>query len=230
MLSTVNLGTQEEIDRSRELAAELAGAGITAERRTDLLVEMERATGKVLRKLNEEILQDLNNLSPLLRGNFIKKLTENYEIEIENREKIERWKWTVEVVNGRKVQFDPLAENPKYEPIPLMTVQRSRTIYLCSTNRGQVAAIEKLLKDFWARVKSQEFKYTPIDKIISEKLAVENAIGKIDRSLMAEERLSEVEYLDSEFIKKPARPMVRPADGENDLFKRFDTFKAGAAG
>ena len=221
MLQTLNLAREEEIQRSKIICQELEKSEIT-KNRNELLAELDRHTAGVLRKINNEILADLNDLGPLLRGYFIKKINETYEIEIENREKIDRWKWSVEVVDGRKMMFDPLAENPKYEPIPLMMVQRSRTIYLCSTNRGQVAAIEKLLKDFWARVKSEEFKHTSIDKIITAKLAVENAISKIDRSLMAEERLSEIEYIDSEFIKKSSRGQARPKDQDSELFYNFE--------
>jgi hypothetical protein len=225
MLQTLIMARDEDITRSKAIVAELEDTNITNKKRSELMAELDRLTGNVRRKMIDELLHDVNNLSPFLRGNLKKRVVENYEIEIENKEKVERWKWSIEVVGGRKMMFDPYAENPKYEPIPMMTVERSRHVFICETNRGQVAAIKKLLMDFLSRARATEFQYSAIDKIISEKSAAEAAISKIDRSLMAEERLSEVEFLDATYIKKPARPMVQPADSENDLFRRFDSLK-----
>jgi hypothetical protein len=178
MLSTINLAREEEIERSKEIVKELKDPNIANEKLNELMSELERMTGNVRRKIIDELLRDVNSLEPFFRGSLKKKLVENYEVEVENLEKVERWKWSIEVVGGRKVMFDPYAENPKYEEIPMMKIERSRNVFICSTNRSQVAAIEKLLVDFLERARSLEFHYTSIDKIISEKLAVEVAIER----------------------------------------------------
>lgn len=229
MLTTLVLAKDEEITRSRIICAELADTNLANKRRSELRAELERLTGNVRRRVIDELIRDVNNLSPFLRGNLKKRVVEHYEVTVENLEKINVWKWSVEMVNGVKMMFDGFSESPKYEAIPLMQVERSRFIYVCETNRGQVAAIEKLLTSFLERARSSEFQYTSIDKIISERSAVEAAISNIDRSLLKEEKLSEIEFLDATYISRPARPVVQPADSENNLFYRFDQAKKSLA-
>ena len=223
MLQSLILAREEDIERSKIICKELEDHKITTENRNNLMVELDRLTGKVLRKINDEILQDLNNLGPLLRGNFIKKVNETYSAEIENKEKIERWGWVVEYVNGEKRMYDPTVDESerKFEKIPRVNVERSRVVYLCETNREQVFKIKEILMNFWAKVKG-EFKNISIDKILEEKRSTEMEISKVDRSLMKRENLSEVDFLDADFIQKPLRGQVRPKDQDSELFYNFE--------
>ncbi len=225
MLGSIFLAKDEEIERSKIICQELENQEITNQKRSELLAELERLTGRVLRIINDEILADLNNLESLLKGNFLKKSVENYEVEIENKERIDRWGFSVDIVDGVKMAYDPLAENPRYEKIPMMTVERSRVMYLCETNREQVLKIKEILMKFWGMVKN-DFKHTSIDKILMAKRYTESQIAKIDRLLMKRETLTELDFQDSDYIKKPARQKPNPIDQQNDLFRRYDSAKA----
>ena len=189
MLQQINLATEEEIQKSNEVCKELEDSGIANVKRNELLAELDRLTGKVLRKINNEILEDLNNLEPLFSGRRVKKIDEPYQVEVDNLEKVNTWGWQVEVVNGEKMMFDPYAENPKYEKIPEMKVEKLRTIYACETNREQVFKIKELIMNFWEKCKN-EFKHISIDRILDEKRKVELKIASVDRSIMKKENLT----------------------------------------
>lgn len=204
MLQTLILAKEEEITRSKEICLELENPEITPKRRNELLAELEGLTGKVLREINTEILQDLNNLGPLFRGYLLKTFNEPYEVEIENLELPTRHGWGTTVIDGKRVMYDPLKEEGEreYKPIPKITVEKFRTVYIVESNRQQVWKIKELIEAFWKKVKG-EFRHSSIDKILDEKRRVEYEIAKVDRGQLKKENFSEFEYAESEWIKKP---------------------------
>lgn len=226
MIATLNVATPEVIERSKIICNELENPNITGKNRNELLTELETLTGKVLRRINEEILADLNNLAPLFRGHLLKRVNEPFEIEIENKEKIERWGWVLEMVNGEKRMYDPTKDETEreYKAIPKIKVERSRVVYICETNREQVWKIEELIKDFWEKCKT-EYRQIPIDKILDAKRDVEYKIAKVDLSEMKKENLTEVEFLDADYIKKRTVHNTQAKDPDTDLFKKFDHLK-----
>lgn len=231
MLQALFLAKQEEIERSKEVMKELQDPGITPERRSGLTNELDRLTGKVLSKINNEVIQDLNNLDPLLFGRLLKTFDESYDVQVENRNQIERWGWAVEIVDGKKMIYDP--HDPrrddegfqvKYEPIPMMMVEKIRTVHVCETNREAVLKIKKLIEDFRARCKG-EFPRVSIDVILDEKRKVEYEISQINRDELKKENFTQAELEGSQYIRRPVhenRPIPETAD---DLFRRFDALK-----
>ncbi len=230
MLQNLIMAKEESVTRSKEIVAELGSAGIPAEKRNILLAELESIAGPVRRKIIEECLNDLNNLGPLLRGTLLKAHDEKYEVEVDNRSKIERYGWELIMIDGKKMQFDPAREGErKYEPVPKMQVERSRTVYAVETNRAAVARIAELLREFLGKLKA-EFQHVSIDRILDEKRKTEFEIAKVDRRQVTKENFGEADFQDADYIQRPARYKPNPLDQQNDLFKRFDSLKAGVPG
>jgi len=231
MIANITQVKEEKIHRSKEVVAELKKAGITAERRKELEMQLESLTGDVLFPMRQEILEDINSLDKLLRGNFISKREETYFVEVDNMAQIERYGWELTIVNGKKMIYDP-AKDPdqrKMEPVPKMTIEKMRTLYDVSTNKDAIRKIEELLQAFLERVRT-EFKHTPIDEILEQKRLCELEISKIDRSVMTKETMGEADFLDASWLKNRPIDRLNAVGPDAALFAKFDSLKAGSAG
>ncbi len=223
MLQSIFLAKDEEIERSKIICQELENQEITNQKRSELLAELERIAGPVRRRIIEEVLNDLNNLGPLLRGNLLGEREETYTVEVDNMSKVQRYGWEIAVIDGRKKIFDPARRGtPQYEDVPRMTIEKTRIIHLVETNRAAVARIAELLKAFLEKLKG-ELCHASIDTIINEKQAVGVAIAGADRRVMEQETFGEAQMLDADYIRRP--PRFKPSP-DNDLFRRFDQAKA----
>jgi len=225
MLENIVIAKEENVTRSKEIAGELKKSGATPE----LLAELERIAGPVRREIIAEVLNDLNNLEPLLRGNLVKTISEPYTVEVDDLQKAERYGFAVAVIGGRKVMFDPAADDdpPRYEPVPKMMIEKTRTLFVCETNRRAVAQIEELLKEFLNKLRG-ELCRASLDTIINEKRAVELAIAKVDRRQLTKENFSEGDFLDATYIKGRPVDRMRTVGPDASLYAKFDAFRQNA--
>jgi hypothetical protein len=213
----------ENIETSKALKAEL-------ERTTDgkqcglLKEKLEYCTGPVCRAFIQECLTDINSLPELLRGNLVSKKIETYDVEVDNRAKLDRYGYEMIVIDGKKKQFNPALSDPVYEDIPKMVIERSRTVYTVNTNREAIMEIEKLLQGFLARVRG-EFKHESLDFILEQKRLTELELSKIDRTQLTRSTMSEAEFQEATYIKRPD-DRYRNVAPDDALFSKFDALKA----
>jgi hypothetical protein len=224
MIGTTLWSSEEDIFRSREIIEELEKKELRPEQKSKLKSELERLLNPVLNDLEAEVRSDLNHLDPLYRGHLIEALAEQYEDEIYPNEAYAKRFGMVQVMrNGLPYMVDPVLpeEKRKYEPIPKIKVEKIRNIYVCETNRNQVEKIRVILNDFLKRCKS-DFPHMSLDQIKDGKNKAELQISKINRDAMEKENLSEMEYMDSQYIQKPQRQW---AQVEEDPFQKFNKLK-----
>ena len=226
MIQNITTVKDERIALSKELCAKLADENLTDKERRAITEKLESVTGEVRLPLMQEIYNDLNQLESLLRGNLIGKRVEVYDQEVPNLAKTQRYGWEVAVIEGKKVQYDPTKSDPVYEEIPLMTIEKQRTIYDVQTNRPAIGEIEAFLKTFLERVRT-EFKHRPISELLKAKRETEGEIARIDRSAMERCTLNEAEFQDASYIKRPV-DRFKNVGPDDALFAKFDAMKSGA--
>lgn len=230
MLENVNLATDEEVERSKAIAEKLEDPKTAPKEKSEAILELETVNGKVRRAFIEETLRDLNEgVGRLLRGTLIKEGRETVETKIRNKAPMERYGWVETSVNGEPRMFDPSKpeEEREFREIPMTTVEKTKRVFICETNREKVGEIENILNDFLKKCRT-DFKQLPIDKILEAKKETESAIGKVDRTKMVRETFSESDFMDATYIKKQ-RPQPKVQNSDADLFRKFASTEAAAS-
>lgn len=209
MLQKIYLVNDEQIERSREIVKALDEEQ-DPKKVGELKAELSQLTRKVRQAIIEEGMDDFNNQLPKKaprQGAFLKEKTEEYFKPVYWSEKVDRWGWAKETINGKQMMYNPrLPEDErKYEPVPQIQQPGYKVMYLVKTNRAQIKKIEALLERIIARCR-HELTYAPIDQIINEREATVAQISKINTNEMVEEWMDQANFDEATYIKnKPER-------------------------
>jgi hypothetical protein len=210
MLQKIYSVSDEQIERSKEIVKALDEEK-DPKKVGELKAELERLTRKVRQDIIEEGMDDFNNQLPKKapkQGTFLKERNEEYFKLVYWSEKVDRWGWAKETINGKQMMYNPRIpeDERKYEPVPQIQKPQYKTMYLVKTNRAQIKKIEDLLERIIERCR-HELTYAPIDQIINEREAVVSQISKIDVNEMIQEWMEQGEFDEATYIKnKPQRP------------------------
>lgn len=227
MIGEINIAEPADILRSDNIALELKGPDLSGPDKVELQAEQNRITLNVKIRIIDEVLSDINSMFKILKGSLIKKSVERYTLDIENKQMSERFGWHLTTVQGQRRQFDPTLDPPVYQKIPMIKVERTRDIFVCSTNRKATEAVEDILMEFLERLR-HGFKNATVAEIMAEKKTIEDKISRIDLAKKVKESFTEAEFLEFQWISRPMRTAPAASPSGDDLFKRFDALqKAG---